>query len=158
MNELKLQDRVVLEIRCTDSTDRLCSDYIEEQLHKIAHAIHNGMKGDIWKDEDIDNGEVEIMWERECTSYGFPIGKQSLICQHYYNSEKKRATIGDELMERIRDFNRDYNDNEEKIGEDIYTKTDFLNDAARLLADIEEENYFDDKRLTERQKNELGYE
>lgn len=142
MKELQLIDRVVVEIRGEEGTsERLSLVHIANELRKVAEQIENGMKGDEWVEEDMRTHEHrEVLFEHECTEFGFRMGNKSLICQYYYGSEKKPKSISDELIDSIIEFNKDYDEQSEKIGEDIYTKTDFLEDAARLLSRVEQEN------------------
>ena len=141
MKELKLIDRVVVEIKSED-TQKVSNEWIARQLEMVAQRIRDCYKGGTsdWEGNDIPEN-TELLWERECKHYGgFRMGDKSLICMHYYGSEKKPKVISEELMDSIIEFNKDYDEQFEKIGEDIYTKTAFLEDAARLLARVEQEN------------------
>ena len=135
MKELQLIDRVVVEIKGEGNEELKLSD-IAYELRYIADQIEDGISSG-----DEEESGKEYMWEHECKRYGgFRIGNKSLIGMHYYGSEKKPKAISDELMDSIIEFNNDYDEQSEKIGEDIYTKTDFLEDAARLLSRVEQEN------------------
>lgn len=122
MEKLRLQDRIVLEVfgkkECTPA-------YVAELLRQIADQIEfDGRNGGSYDDEYIgepDKSEpYDILWERECTAYGFRMGDKSLIGMHYYGSEKKdefpvitlmredleqkgfdTSNLGDEWMEKI---------------------------------------------------------
>jgi hypothetical protein len=48
-------------------------------------------------------------------------------------------TISDELLDCIVEWNKNYDERYEQVGEDIFEKTAFLDDAAILLARIEKE-------------------
>ena len=88
MKELQLIDRVVVEVRGEHGLNSN-AEFIAEQLRDIAREIEEqGMKGSeiLGKKENI---AYEILWERECTAYGFRMGDKSLIGMHYYGSEKK---------------------------------------------------------------------
>lgn len=89
MNELKLIDRVVVEIRGEEGEK--CSPFdIAQELRKIADRIDDCIKGDNELRTNPNNGQhTELLWERECTAYGFRMGNKSLIGMHYYGSEKK---------------------------------------------------------------------
>lgn len=91
MKQLQLIDRVVVEIRGEEGTsERLSLVHIANELRKVAEQIENGMKGDEWVEEDIRTHEHrEVLFEHECTEFGFRIGNKSLICQYYYKSEPK---------------------------------------------------------------------
>lgn len=87
MNELKLIDRVVVEIR-----DAVCDDcpnsYVAAKLREIADLIEEGVKGgDVSKPGDYDQ---EVLWEHEMQRYGgFKIqpGDKSLIGIYYYGNK-----------------------------------------------------------------------
>ena len=91
MKELQLIDRVVVEIRGEEGTsERLSLVYIANELRNVAEQIENGMKGDEWVEEDMRTHEHrEVLFEHECTEFGFRMGDKSLIGMHYYGSEKK---------------------------------------------------------------------
>lgn len=120
MKELKLIDRVVVEIRGEEGEK--CSPFdIAQELRKIADRIDDCIKGDNELRTNPNNGHhTELLWERECTAYGFRMGDKSLIGMHYYGSEKKdefpvitlmredleqkgfdTSNLGDEWMEKI---------------------------------------------------------
>ena len=120
MKELQLIDRVVVEIRGEEGEK--CSPFdIAQELRKIADRIDDCIKGDNELRTDPNNGQhTELLWERECTAYGFRMGNKSLIGMHYYGSEKKdefpvitlmredleqkgfdTSNLGDEWMEKI---------------------------------------------------------
>lgn len=89
MKELQLIDRVVVEIKGEDGFN-LTPDQLKNMLQFIAYKITNeGQKGGEFTDK-YDGPEFEVLFERECPNYGgFRMGEKSLICQHYYGSEKK---------------------------------------------------------------------
>lgn len=120
MKELQLIDRVVVEIRGEEGEK--CSPLdIAKELRKIADRIDDCIKGDNELRTNPNNGHhTELLWERECTAYGFRMGDKSLIGMHYYGSEKKdefpvitlmredleqkgfdTSNLGDEWMEKI---------------------------------------------------------
>jgi hypothetical protein len=120
MKELQLIDRVVVEIRGEEGEK--CSPFdIAQELRKIADRIDDCIKGDNELRTNPNNGHhTELLWERECTAYGFRMGDKSLIGMHYYGSEKKdefpvitlmredleqkgfdTSNLGDEWMEKI---------------------------------------------------------
>ena len=99
-----------------------CSPFdIAQELRKIADRIDDCIKGDNELRTNPNNGHhTELLWERECTAYGFRMGDKSLIGMHYYGSEKKdefpvitlmredleqkgfdTSNLGDEWMEKI---------------------------------------------------------
>ena len=139
MKELKLIDRVVVEIKSEEGSQSR-NTQMAALLQDISEQILNGMKGNESLHTSPIGIHTEVLWERECTDFGFRMGDKSLIGMHYYGSEKKPKAISDELMDSIIEFNKDYDEQSEKIGEDIYVKTDFLEDAARLLSRVEQEN------------------
>lgn len=91
MKPLQLIDRVVVEIRGEEGTsERLSLVHIANELRKVAEQIENGMKGDEWVEEDMRTHEYrEVLFEHECTEFGFRMGDKSLIGMHYYGSEPK---------------------------------------------------------------------
>lgn len=91
MKQLQLIDRVVVEIRGEEGTsERLSLVHIANELRKVAEQIENGMKGDEWVEEDMRTHEHrEVLFEHECTEFGFRMGDKSLIGMHYYGSEPK---------------------------------------------------------------------
>lgn len=120
MKQLQLIDRVVVEIRGEEGEK--CSPFdIAQELRKIADRIDDCIKGDNELRTNPNNGHhTELLWERECTAYGFRMGDKSLIGMHYYGSEKKdefpvitlmredleqkgfdTSNLGDEWMEKI---------------------------------------------------------
>lgn len=96
MKELKLIDRVVVEIRGEEGEK--CSPFdIAQELRKIADRIDDCIKGDNELRTNPNNGHhTELLWERECTAYGFRMGDKSLIGMHYYGSEPKPRIIKDD--------------------------------------------------------------
>lgn len=95
MKQLQLIDRVVVEIRGEEGFS-LTPDQLKNMLQFIAHKIADeGMKGDNFTDE-YGGPEFEVLFERECTAYGFRMGDKSLIGMHYYGSEKKPRIIKDD--------------------------------------------------------------
>lgn len=146
MEKLKLTDRIVVEIKSDGEHEQKTNpEYIAEQLFMIASAIKDGIKGDCENDEYTgDDGQqhtTEVLWEYECPEYGgFKIvSNKSLISQYYYQSELTPRIISEELADEIRKFNDDYEENEQEVGEDIDTKTNYLCDAVRLLSQVEQE-------------------
>lgn len=93
MKKLQLIDRVVVEIRGEEGEK--CSPFdIAQELRKIADRIDDCIKGDNELRTNPNNGQhTELLWERECTAYGFRMGNKSLIGMHYYGSEKKPKPI-----------------------------------------------------------------
>ena len=98
MKELQLIDRVVVEIRGEEGTsERMSLVHIANELRKVAEQIENGMKGDEWVEEDMRTHEHrEVLFEHECTEFGFRMGDKSLIGMHYYGSEPKPRIIKDD--------------------------------------------------------------
>ncbi len=96
MKQLQLIDRVVVEIRGEEGEK--CSPLdIAKELRKIADRIDDCIKGDNELRTNPNNGHhTELLWERECTAYGFRMGDKSLIGMHYYGSEKKPRIIKDD--------------------------------------------------------------
>lgn len=93
MKESQLIDRVVVEIRGEEGEK--CSPFdIAQELRKIADRIDDCIKGDNELRTNPNNGHhTELLWERECTAYGFRMGDKSLIGMHYYGSEQKPRII-----------------------------------------------------------------
>ena len=101
MSELKLIDRVVVEIR-----DAVCDDcpnvYVADKLREVANLIESGVKGgDISKPGDFDQ---DVLWEHEMRRYGGYriLSDKSLIGQFYYGSEPKPTIVSDVLKHEIR--------------------------------------------------------
>ena len=93
MKELQLIDRVVVEIKAQQGYE-LANEQVANQLRMIADEIDDGMKGNNYTDHmPHEEEQFEVLWEHECTSYGFRMGDKSLICQHYYGSEKPKKYI-----------------------------------------------------------------
>ena len=112
MKEFQLTDRVVVEVRGEE-----CSlEQVAATLRAVAEMIEQGRKGGEFP---IGNAG-DVLWEHECTDYGFRMGNKSLIGMHYYGSEKKdefpvltlmredleqkgfdTSNLGDEWMEKI---------------------------------------------------------
>ena len=121
MKELKLIDRVVVEIKSED-TQKVSNEWIARQLEMVAQRIRDCYKGGTsdWEGNDIPEN-TELLWEHECPDYGgFRMGDKSLIGMHYYGSERKdefpvltlmredleqkgfdTSNLGDEWMEKI---------------------------------------------------------
>ena len=96
MKELQLIDRVVVEIRGEEG-DKCSPLDIAKELRKIADRIDDCIKGDNELRTNPNNGHhTELLWERECTAYGFRMGDKSLIGMHYYGSEPKPRIIKDD--------------------------------------------------------------
>ena len=89
MKELKLIDRVVVEIKGDEGAECMAS-CIANHLRIVAEQIENGMKGDNYVLERPSNGQkMEVLWERECPNYGgFHMGNRSLICDAYYGAKE----------------------------------------------------------------------
>ena len=79
MKEFQLTDRVVVEVRGEE-----CSlEQMAATLRAVAEMIEQGRKGGEFP---IGNAG-DVLWEHECTDYGFYIGDKSLIAIHYYGEE-----------------------------------------------------------------------
>lgn len=88
MKELQLIDRVVVEIKSEeDSQSR--NTQMAALLQDVSEQILNGMKGNESLHTSPTGIHTEVLWERECTDFGFRMGDKSLISMHYYNSEPK---------------------------------------------------------------------
>lgn len=82
MNELKLIDRVVVEIK---SEGEPCPTDIANQLRLIALEIEEGCSG---RSRSYKNG-CECLWQHETPEYGgFRMGNRSLICDAYYGAKE----------------------------------------------------------------------
>ena len=91
----ELIDRIVVEIKAPQGYT-LANEQVANQLRMIADEIDECMKGNNYTDHMPHEEEhFEVLWEHECTSYGFRMGDKSLICQHYYGSEPKSRVIKD---------------------------------------------------------------
>ena len=89
----ELIDRIVVEIKAQQGYT-LAPEQVANQLRMIADEIDEGMKGNNYTDHMPHEEEhFEVLWEHECTSYGFRMGDKSLICQHYYGSEPKPRVL-----------------------------------------------------------------
>ena len=86
----ELIDRIVVEIKAPQG-NTLAPEQVANQLRMIADEIDDGMKGNNYTDHMPHEEEhFEVLWEHECTSYGFRIvSDKSLVCQYYYDSEPK---------------------------------------------------------------------
>lgn len=119
MKELKLIDRVVVEIKCEEGSQSR-NTQMAALLQDVSEQILNGMKGNESLHTSPIGIHTEVLWERECTDFGFRMGNKSLISMHYYGSEKKdefpvitlmredleqkgfdTSNLGDEWMEKI---------------------------------------------------------
>lgn len=91
MEELKLTDRVVLEVFGKEECTRA---YLAELLRQIADQIEfDGRKGGFYDDEYIgepDSAEpYNILWERENMVFGgMRMGNRSLISDAYYGEKE----------------------------------------------------------------------
>jgi hypothetical protein len=134
MTKLRLTDRIVVEIKGKKAG--FDGEFIAQMLEKVANNIREGLSG-----TEITTDRCEVLWQHECPEYGgFKIvGDKSLISQYYYHSELAPRIISEELSERIRKFNMDYEENEQQVGEDIFTKTDYLQEAVYLLSEVEQQ-------------------
>lgn len=83
MKELKLIDRVVVEIKGDGNEELKLSD-IAYELRYIADQIEDGISSG-----DEEESGKEYMWEHECKHYGgFRMGNRSLICDAYYGAKE----------------------------------------------------------------------
>lgn len=83
MKELKLIDRVVVEIKGDGNEELKLSD-IAYELRYIADQIEDGIRSG----DEKESGK-EYMWEHECKRYGgFRMGNRSLICDAYYGAKQ----------------------------------------------------------------------
>lgn len=130
--ETKLTDRIVVEFNGSKPASEI---EIAEALKYIAQKIYDGYSG------SIEHTDHEVLWQFECEQYGgFRIvSDKSLIRQYYYHKEPAPRIISEELFDSIKEFNKDYDENEQEVGEDIDTKTTYLCDAVNLLANVEHE-------------------
>ena len=89
MKELKLQDRIVIEI-CGNGDGEYYPDFIEKLLSQIAFRIRQGDKGGCLSfDSEFSPANTEVLWEHECPNYGcFRMGNSSLIRDAYYGAKE----------------------------------------------------------------------
>ena len=87
MKELKLKDRIVIEI-CGNG--EYYPEFIEKLLSQIAFQIKDGHKGGSMSwDSEGNPANIEVLWERECPNYGgFHMGNRSLIRDTYYGAKE----------------------------------------------------------------------
>ena len=109
MKDLKLIDRVVVEIR-KDSLEELSAFELSMLLRSIADAIELGRKSNC----SIHKNGVEVLWEHECPRYGgFKIvSDKSLISQYYYGSEPKPFVVSEEVRKDIEKWREQYDIND----------------------------------------------
>jgi len=80
MKEFQLTDRVVVEVRGEE-----CSlEQMAATLRAVAEMIEQGRKGGEFS---IGNAGG-VLWEHECTDYGFRMGRRSLISDAYYSTKQ----------------------------------------------------------------------
>lgn len=80
MKEFQLTDRVVVEVRGEE-----CSlEQVAATLRAVAEMIEQGRKGGEFP---IGNAG-DVLWEHECTDYGFRMGNRSLIGDAYYGTKQ----------------------------------------------------------------------
>lgn len=109
MKELKLIDRVVVEVHGNDNASVW---NVAEQLRRIADMIEDGRKGGQYH----PNEDTELLWEREHQENGgFRMGNRSLIRDAYYG-EKQTFEVC--CVEREDLENRDF-DTRELTNEDM---------------------------------------
>lgn len=161
MKELKLIDRVVVEIKGDDNASVW---NIAEQLRRIADMIEDGRKGGQYN----PNEDTELLWEREHPENGgFRMGRRSLICDAYYGAKQtfEVCCVEREDLEN-RDFDTSELTNEDmqriagKAGDFILEGCDYWTgvvEAARYYG-VPTKEEEDDPRLTPQQRKELGYE
>jgi hypothetical protein len=133
MKELKLIDRVVVEIKSED-TQKVSNEWIARQLEMVAQRIMDCYKGGTsdWEGNDIPEN-TELLWERECTDFGFRMGDKSLISMHYYGSEPKPHVVSDKLRNEIREYLDSFGDDEQLSVEDM---SDLFFRANTLLVNV----------------------
>ena len=137
MKELKLIDRVVVEIKSED-TQKVSNEWIARQLEMVAQRIRDGYKGGTsdWEGNDVPEN-TELLWEHECPNYGgFRMGDKSLISMHYYGSEPKPHVVSDKLRNEIREYLDSFGDDEQLSVEDM---SELFFRANTLLVNILEE-------------------
>lgn len=139
MKTLHLTDRIVVEIKGKNAG--FDGEFIAQMLEKVANKIREGLSGTEMVGAANCKDYYELYWQHECPEYGgFKIvSNKSLISQYYYHSELAPRIISEELSKRIRKFNMDYEKNEQQVGEDIFTKTDYLQEAVYLLSEVEQQ-------------------
>lgn len=161
MKELKLIDRVVVEIKGDDNASIW---NVAEQLRRIADMIEDGIEGGKY----YPNEDTELLWEREHPENGgFRMGNRSLICDAYYGAKQTFEVC---CVEREDLENRDF-DTRELTNEDMqriaYKAGDFILEGCDYWTGIVEAARYcgvptkeeeDDPRLTPQQRKELGYE
>lgn len=109
MKELKLIDRVVVEIKGDDNASIW---NVAEQLRRIADMIEDGIEGGKY----YPNEDTELLWEREHPENGgFRMGNRSLICDAYYGAKQTFEVC---CVEREDLENRDF-DTSELTNEDM---------------------------------------
>lgn len=89
MKDLKLQDRIVIEI-CGNGDGEYYPEFIEKLLSQIAFRIKDGDKGgSLFWDSECSPANTEVLWEHECPNYGgFRMGSRSLIRDAYYGAKE----------------------------------------------------------------------
>lgn len=97
MKELKLIDRVVVEIRNDENASQCQSRFVAEQLRKIADLIEDGYTGRTWMADE----HTDVSWERKKRSTGFKIvSNKSLISQYYYHRNLHRVSSAKRMNKR----------------------------------------------------------
>lgn len=87
MKELKLIDRVVVEIKSEENSQSR-NTQMAALLQDVSEQILNGMKGNESLHTSPIGIHTEVLWERECTDFGFRMGNRSLICDAYYGAKE----------------------------------------------------------------------
>lgn len=165
MKELKLIDRVVVEIKGNDNASVW---NVAEQLRHIADLIEDGAIGGENSGCILTEAEYELLWQREHKENGgFRMGNRSLICDAYYGAKQtfEVCCVEREDLEN-RDFDTSELTNEDmqriagKAGDFILEGCDYWTgvvEAARYYG-VPTKEEEDDPRLTPQQRKELGYE
>lgn len=134
MNELKLVDRIVVEIKSEEGFE-LSQDQLRNELQFIISKITRGESGGSLIDQFGEKPEFEVLWEHECPEYGgFKIvGDKSLISQYYYHSELAPRIISEELNQRIRNYLDSFGDDlsDEEMAELFCQANALLSDVSQ---------------------------
>lgn len=80
MKDFQLTDRVVVEVHGEECT----LEQMASALRAVAEMIEQGRKGG----EFPIGNKGDLLWERECTNYGFRMGNRSLIRDAYYGAKE----------------------------------------------------------------------
>ena len=97
---------------------------------------------DIWRVVRKAVNDILLNGFDDCSKYHYNDYKKSdveLFIELKEDSTKRQNAISQDIAADIAAFLRDYDKDEQEIGEDIYTKTNYLESAVNLLSKVNEQ-------------------